>query len=89
MKGKLNFVAGMVLGICLVTGTGAAAAVVETVTATLNRSPIYVDGSRVDLAGYTINGYNYLKLRDNAALVDFGVEWDQTHAPIQIDTTHG
>ena len=68
MKGKLNFVAGLFLGICLVTGTGAAAAVVETVTATLNRSPIYVDGSRVDLAGYTINGYNYFKLRDIAAL---------------------
>ena len=39
MKGKLNFVAGLFLGICLVTGTGAAAAVVETVTATLNRYP--------------------------------------------------
>lgn len=89
MKGKLNFVAGLVLGICLVTGTGAAAAVVETVTATLNRSPIYVDGSRVDLAGYTINGYNYFKLRDIATLVDFGVEWDQTTSTIRIDTTHG
>lgn len=41
------------------------------------------------MAGYTINGYNYFKLRDIAALVDFGVEWDQTTSTIQIDTTHG
>ena len=88
MKGKLNFVAGLVLGICLVTGTGAAAAVVETVTATLNRSPIYVDGSRVDLAGYTINGYNYFYNKDNEAHVDGVVEGEQTTSTIQKEPTH-
>ena len=38
---------------------------------------------------YNIGGHNYFKLRDIAALVDFGVEWDQTSSTIQIDTTHG
>jgi len=89
MKGKLNFIVGLFLGIFLVAGTGAAAAVVETVTATLNQSPIYVDGTRVELAAYNIGGYNYFKLRDIAELVDFGVEWDQETSTIQIDTTVG
>lgn len=89
MKGKLNFIVGLFLGIFLVAGTGAAAAVVETVTATLNQSPIYADGTRVELAAYNIGGYNYFKLRDIAELVDFGVEWDQETSTIQIDTTVG
>lgn len=89
MKGKLNFIVGLLLGIFLVTGTGAAAAVVDTVTATLNQSPIYVDGTRFELTAYNIGGYNYFKLRDIAELVDFGVEWDQETATIQIDTTVG
>lgn len=89
MKGKLNFIVGLLLGVFLVAGTGAAAAVVETVTATLNQAPIYVDGTRVELTAYNIGGYNYFKLRDIAELVDFGVEWDQEMAAIQIDTTAG
>ena len=60
MKGKLNFIVGLLLGVFLVAGTGAAAAVVETVTATLNQAPIYVDGTRVELTAYNIGGYNYL-----------------------------
>lgn len=89
MKGKLNFIVGLLLGISLVAGTGAAAAVVETVTATLSQSPVYVDGTRVELTAYNIGGYNYFKLRDIAELVDFGVKWDQETATIQIDTTSG
>ena len=87
MKGKLNFIVGLLLGVFLVAGTGAAAAVVETVTATLNQAPIYVDDTRVELTAYNIGGYNYFKLRDIAELVDFGVEWNQETAAIQIDTT--
>lgn len=56
MKGKLNFIVGLLLGVFLVAGTGAAAAVVETVTATLNQAPIYVDGTRVELTAYNIGG---------------------------------
>lgn len=44
MKGKLNFVAGLFLGICLVTAPVQRPAVVETVTATLNRSPTMLMG---------------------------------------------
>lgn len=89
MKGKLNFIVGLLLGVFFVTGTGAAAAFVQTVEATLNQAPIYVDGTRVDLTAYNIGGYNYFKLRDIADLVDFGVEWDPETSSIQIDTTVG
>lgn len=89
MKGKLNFIIGLLLGMFFVTGTSAAAAFVQTVEATLNQSPVYVDGTRVDLTAYNIGGYNYFKLRDIADLVDFGVEWDPETASIQIDTTVG
>lgn len=89
MKGKLNFIVGLLLGVFFVTGTGAAAAFVQTVEATINQAPIYVDGTRVDLTAYNIGGYNYFKLRDIADLVDFGVEWDPETASIQIDTTVG
>ncbi len=66
-EGKLNFVAGLFLSIC--NWRPILATLVENRDpATLNRS-IYVDGSRVDLAGYTSqHGYNYFKLRDIAAL---------------------
>ena len=89
MKGKLNFIVGVLLGVFFVTGTGAAAAFVQTVEATLNQAPIYVDGTRVDLTAYNIGGYNYFKLRDIADLVDFGVEWDPETSSIQINTSVG
>ena len=89
MKGKLNFIVGLLLGVFFVTGTGAATAFVQTVEATLNQAPIYVDGTRVDLTAYNIGGYNYFKLRDIADLVDFGGEWDPETASIQIDTPVG
>ena len=84
MKGKFNFLAGLVLGMFLVTGTGAAAAVVETVTATRTTSPIYVDGEQVEISAYNIGGYNYFRLRDLGELVGFGVEWDQATHSVRI-----
>ena len=35
---------------------------------------------------YTINGNNYFKLRDIAALVDFGVTWNNATRTVEIDT---
>lgn len=86
MKGKLNFVIGMIVGMMILSTTGVASAVAEVITATRNVSPIYVDGERVEVTAYTIGGYNYFKLRDLGELVDFGVEWDAATASIHIDT---
>ena len=39
------------------------------------------------LKAYNIGGYNYFKLRDIAALYDFGVTWDASTGNIVIDST--
>ena len=36
---------------------------------------IYLDGARLDIQGYNIDGYNYFKLRDLADALGFTVEW--------------
>lgn len=48
---------------------------------------IYLDGEQLDLAAYTINGYNYFKLRDIARALDIGVTWDQEANRVGIDTS--
>lgn len=58
MKGKVNFIAGLLLGMILITGTGAAATAIETVTASKSTNAIYVDGKQVTLEAYYINGSN-------------------------------
>ena len=54
MKGKLNFVIGMIVGMMILSTTGVASAVAEVITATRNVSPIYVDGERVEVTGLTV-----------------------------------
>lgn len=44
-----------------------------------------VDGQQVDLDAYNINGNNYVKLRDVAGLVDFGVEYNHSERSVTID----
>jgi hypothetical protein len=41
------------------------------------------------LTVYNIDGSNYFKLRQIAALVDFGVIWDAGAQSISIDTSAG
>ena len=47
---------------------------------------VTVDGVPVSVEAYTINGSNYVKLRDIAALVGFGVTWDSDTRTVEIDT---
>lgn len=54
-----------------------------------NTSKIYLDGAPIELTAYTINGYNYFKLRSIGAAIDFGVFWDGPSNTICIDTTVG
>ncbi len=41
-----------------------------------NTAPIYVNGQRVDLQAYNIDGSNYFKIRDIADIAGFNVDWD-------------
>src|SRR5690606_33568465 len=50
---------------------------------------IYLDGKKVELTAYLINGNNYFKLRDLGAALDFGVIWDGATKTIGIDTSIG
>ncbi len=38
--------------------------------------PIYVDGQKVSMTAYSINGSNYVRLRDVGQAVNFGVAYD-------------
>jgi len=56
-------------------------------TAIPTNSKIYKDGQEIYLTAYTINGYNYFKLRDIAKAFDIGVIWDGANNTISIDTS--
>lgn len=58
-------------------------------SATLNTAKIYLDGKEVSLTAYTINGNNYIKLRDLGQAFDFGVRFDQMLNAVIIDTSIG
>ncbi|WP_201317553.1 CAP domain-containing protein [Paenibacillus sp. EPM92] len=61
----------------------------NTEKATLSTSIIYLDGKEVKLTAYLINGNNYFKLRDVAAVIDFGITWDGKTNTIGIDSSTG
>ena len=48
-----------------------------------NASPVYIDGQLVTLEAYTIEGHNYVKLRDIGQAVGINVYWN---GAVQIDT---
>lgn len=58
-------------------------------TATLSSSNIYLDKTQIYLTAYTINGNNYFRLRDVAAILDFGVTYNSSTKAISIDTSTG
>lgn len=50
---------------------------------------VLVNGKQVSFEAYAINDYNYVKLRDVGAALDFGVEWGANARAIVINTgTH-
>lgn len=48
--------------------------------------PLYAEIVPYVVDGYTIEDYNYIKLRDMADVFDFGVRWDGAQSRIEIDT---
>lgn len=57
--------------------------------APLSTIALYINGTKTELASCNINGYNYVKLRDVAACIDFGVTYDETADAIRVDTSRG
>lgn len=55
--------------------------------ATPTTDKIYLDGELAKLAGYTIDGSNYFKLADLAALLKFELQWDAATKRISITTS--
>ena len=51
--------------------------------------PFFLNGAPVEVDAYLIDGSNYFKLRDIAALVDFGVTWNAASGTVGIDTMTG
>lgn len=71
-KRSLSFAAGLLVGAVMFGGSVAYAA---GVMAERSTHPIYVDGAQVQMEAYTINGANYVKLRDIGQAVGFNVYW--------------
>ena len=82
-KDMVLIAAGLLVGLALSDPAGAA---VQQLTATPSSQPIYVDGERVDLNAYGIEGNNYVMLRDVGKTVGFNVYWDAGHGAVQIET---
>lgn len=87
MKKKNNvgmLLAGLVIGMLM--GAPTAEAAVEYLKALPSANTIHVDGQQMELEAYTINGSNYLKLRDVGKAVGFNVYWDPVNKCVQIET---
>lgn len=82
-KTAFTLLAGIILGIMLAPASFAEA--VETlVSAYPSTHTVYLDGQKINLDAYVINGSNYVKLRDIGEKVGFNVFWRDG---VQVDTT--
>lgn len=79
----LILLAGVVLGMVLLSGGYAAAS--TTLTASPTSQTFYVNGQKVEFEAYSIHGNNFAKLRDIGQAVDFGVTYDGTTNSVHID----
>ena len=74
---------GLVMGLAL---SAPAAQAVESLKATLSTNRILVDGQETHMTAYTINGNNYVKLRDMGEQVGFNVFWDSVNGWVQVES---
>ena len=90
MKNKREAAALVTAGILIGSALGGSAAYAATgVLAERSTMPILVNGRPAQAEAYLIDGSNYFKLRDVAALADFGVTWDAESRTVCIDTSVG
>ena len=75
---------GALAGIAL---CGPAAQAADYLTARPSSQTFYIDGQRTALTAYSIGGSNYVRLRDIARAVDFGVTYDAATNSVYINST--
>ena len=76
--------AGILAGMAL--GGQVVHAASTTQTASPSTQTFYLDGQKIQLEAYAINGNNYVKLRDIGKAVDFGVTYEGTTNSVYIET---
>lgn len=80
-KNALMVAVGIVIGMLI--SVPAVSAASEYLTAVCSTQTFYMDGRQLDLEAYSINGNNYVKLRDVGRAVNFNVGYDaQTNSVI-------
>lgn len=87
---KKRILGAVLLCSCLFAGTAYGA---EAVTAQGSNTVILVDGAAQEIYPYNIDGNNYFKLRDMAAVLagtdkSFAVEWDESKNAINLNTSN-
>lgn len=75
----------MALGAALASPAANAAQAVLSALPSTQR--FFVDGAAVQMEAYSINGNNYVKVRDLGKAVGFNVSYDATSNSVQIDST--
>lgn len=83
-KKQLQFVAGVLTG-ALIFGGGSALA--AGLIAEPSEQRFYLGDKQIELEAYSINDYNYVKLRDVGRLVGFDVSYDAARDAAIIDPT--
>lgn len=90
MKRMVSFVVTLALGVYLGVGglsfVTRSAAASTSKTAEPTNDPIYINGEKVNVEVYKIDGSNYFKLRDLGQALDFYVGWSQERG-VYIDGT--
>lgn len=86
---KLSLCFAMGFLTCAMFFGGPVARAASGIMAEKSTTPFFLNGSPVEVEAYLINGNNYFKLRDIAALVDFGVTWNAASRTVGIDTMTG
>lgn len=82
-KQILTMFTGLFIGAII---TGGASAYTAGILAERSTNRIYVNGQEVQMEAYTINGNNYVKLRDIGKAVRFEVYWDGDEKCVQIES---
>lgn len=57
--------------------------------ATPTTSTVYLNNQKLGLKAYSIEGFNYFKLRDIGSAINFDVDWDSNTGWILVTTTRG
>jgi competence protein ComEC len=84
---RTKFVIAIAVSFCLgAFAFGGTAAVAAGITANYSQDKVLVNGNPIEASIYNISGNNYLKLRDIAQAVNFGVWFDDASNTIHIET---